>query len=179
MPNEDLTQRVAELERKVLDITRRVHQEDVVPDAIKMRHIGEGTRFLRDGVTADLPEEGEIPLQGAACFFDHEDREFYIWSRTANDWVKLAIISASPNTYTQTYSTADRTHAAPTAATLMVADGAGTNDNTIGAITADASVIAAVQELADEINKLVADVADTKQIANAVIDDLQAVGLIT
>jgi len=80
--------------------------------------------------------------------------------------------------YTQTYSTADKTHAAPTAATLTVTDGAGTNDNTIGAITADASVIAAVQELADEINKLVADLADVKQLVNSVIDDLQALGIV-
>lgn len=37
---------------------------------------------------------------------------------------------------------------------LTVADGAGTNDNEIGAITADASVIAAVQELASQINEI-------------------------
>jgi len=80
--------------------------------------------------------------------------------------------------YTQTYSTADRTHANPTASTLTVTDGAGTNDNTIGAITADASVIAAVQEIVDEVNKLIADVADVKQIVNAVIDDLQEKGLV-
>lgn len=80
--------------------------------------------------------------------------------------------------YTQTYSTADRTNAAPTAATLTAADGAGTNDNTIGAITADASVIAAVQEIVDEINKLIADVADNKQLINAIIDDLQEKGLV-
>jgi hypothetical protein len=61
---------------------------------------------------------------------------------------------------------------------LTVADGAGTNDNTIGAITADASVIAAVQEIADEINKLVADVADVKQVVNSIIDDLQALGIV-
>jgi len=80
--------------------------------------------------------------------------------------------------YTQTYATADRTHAAPTAAALTVSDGAGTNDNTIGAITGDASVIAAVQEIADEINKLIADVADVKQMVNAIVDDLQAFGLV-
>lgn len=80
--------------------------------------------------------------------------------------------------YTQTYSTADRTHSAPTAATLTAADGAGTNDNTIGAITADASVIAAVQEIVDEINKLIDDVADTKQMVNAIVDDLQEKGLV-
>lgn len=37
---------------------------------------------------------------------------------------------------------------------LTVADGAGTNDGTVGAITADASVIAAVQELAAKINAI-------------------------
>lgn len=48
--------------------------------------------------------------------------------------------------------TADNTVAAMTAATaLTVTDGAGTNDGTIDAITADASVIAAVQEIAAKI----------------------------
>lgn len=48
--------------------------------------------------------------------------------------------------------TADGTVAAMTPVTaLTVTDGAGTNDGTIGAITADASVIAAVQEIAAKI----------------------------
>lgn len=81
-------------------------------------------------------------------------------------------------TYTQTYATANRTHDNPTAATLSAADGPGTNDNTIGAITADASVIAAVNEIVDEINKLVADMADIKQLVNSLIDDLQAGNLV-
>lgn len=37
-------------------------------------------------------------------------------------------------------------------ASLTVTDGAGTNDGTIDAITGDASVIAAVQELAAKVN---------------------------
>jgi hypothetical protein len=93
-------------------------------------------------------------------------------------WSTTSVALTPQSDYTQTYSTADKTQSNPTAAVLTVADGAGTNDNTIGAITADASVIAAVQELADEINKLVADVADVKQITNALIDDLQALGLV-
>jgi len=92
--------------------------------------------------------------------------------------VTLVDAGAQVSAYTQTYSTANKTHADPTAAALTVADGAGTNDNTIGAITADASVIAAVQELADEINKLVADMADIKQLVNSVIDDLQTLELL-
>lgn len=95
---------------------------------------------------------------------------------------KLGFFNATPavqpSAYTQTYATANKTHANPTAAALTVTDGAGTNDGTIGAITDNASTITAVQELADQINKLVADVADVKQLANSVIDDLQALGLV-
>lgn len=80
---------------------------------------------------------------------------------------------------TQTYSTADATIAAMTAAALTVTDGAGTNDGTIGAITGDASVIAAVQELAAQINKLVTDLTADKKNLNKVIDALQAAGLLT
>jgi hypothetical protein len=112
--------------------------------------------------------------------------------------------------YTQTYSTANRTVAAPTAVApaaatvvaqtaLTVADGVGTNDGTIGAITADASVIAAVQELAAKINllvtaanalaadraadltqitALVADDLDNRQTITALIDDLQTADIV-
>ena len=81
-----------------------------------------------------------------------------------------------PAAFTQTFSTASRTVAAATAAVLTVSDGAGTNDNTIGAITDNASTIAAVQELADEVNKLVADNAVLRGLINAIIDDHQALG---
>lgn len=82
-----------------------------------------------------------------------------------------------PAAYTQTFSTADRTHAARTGTTLSMADGAGTNDNTIGAITADASVIAAFQEVVDEINKIIDDLADTASVVNSLVDDHQQTGL--
>lgn len=81
-----------------------------------------------------------------------------------------------PAAYVQTFATADRTHAARTGTTLTMADGAGTNDNTIGAITADASVIAAFQEVVDEVNKIIADLADTASLVNSLVDDHQALG---
>jgi hypothetical protein len=95
---------------------------------------------------------------------------------------KLAFFNSTPvvqgTAYTQTFATADKTHAARTATALTVADGAGTNDGTIGAITADASVIAAVQELAAMVNALIVDVADTASVVNSVVDDLQTFGLV-
>lgn len=97
----------------------------------------------------------------------------------ANAGAAGAVWAGTPAAYTQTYTTADRTIANPTAATLTVSDGAGTNDGTIGAITGDASVIAAVQELAAQINKLIADGLDLRQGLTAVVDDLQTYGFAT
>lgn len=99
------------------------------------------------------------------------------------------------STITQTFATADATHAARTYAAptqsqgaLTVADGTGTNNGTIDAITDNATTIAAVQELAAAINQLrtdliatnaalaadAADLADTAGVLNSVVDALQA-----
>lgn len=80
--------------------------------------------------------------------------------------------------YTQTYSTAHKSVLAATAGALTVADGAGTNDGTIGAITDNATTIAAVQELAAAINALIADNLQLRKNVNALIDDLQALGMV-
>jgi len=135
---------------------------------------------------------GVMRFDGTQVVFGHnvtfDDTRNLIFSTTTGTKIgtatgeKIGFWNATPvarqSAYTQTYATADKTHANPTAATLTVADGAGTNDNTIGAITADASVIAAVQEIVDEVNKLIADVADVKQLVNSVIDDFQTIGLL-
>lgn len=73
--------------------------------------------------------------------------------------------------YTQTYSTASRTHAAPTAA--AVATTAATQTTPYGFTTQ-----AQADALVAEHNKLVTDLANTKQLLNSVIDDLQAYGLL-
>lgn len=117
---------------------------------------------------------------------------------------KTALGIATAQTYTQTYATADRTHANPTASTLTDSTGA-TPNTTIenvpaatgdagGAATvsaaADVATVASVNtaltaienslsDLADQINKLIADHADTKQLLNAVIDDLQTAGIVS
>lgn len=80
---------------------------------------------------------------------------------------------------TQTYSTTAVTVPAATAAALTVSDGAGTNDGTIGAITGDASVIAAVQEIAAQVAKLVADDLALRKTQNLIIDVLQSEGILS
>jgi hypothetical protein len=102
---------------------------------------------------------------------------------------------ARPSALTQTYSTADRTHAARTAAALT--------DNTTGTITttlaalpnpADAPATAdalrddlvanlipvlrnALATLTDQVNKIRTDQLDTAQFVNSLVDDLQLLGL--
>jgi hypothetical protein len=137
-----------------------------------------GIPIFRTGDTTVITGSDELQTNSFAFYWDDVNNRLMARSRGGAGYLTHAVGYPVASAYTQTYSTADKTHANPTASTLTVSDGAGTNDNTIGAITADASVIAAVQELADEINKLVADVADTKQLCNSIIDDLQAAGIV-
>ena len=89
---------------------------------------------------------------------------------------------ARPSAYTQTYSTADKTHANPTA-TALTDNSGGTAGQTLAAITGGGAACEnatkdAVASLADEVNKLIADMADVKQLSNSIIDDLQSLGLV-
>lgn len=72
--------------------------------------------------------------------------------------------------YTQTYATADKTHAAMTSA-AMPAGGTGA---AAGAWDTAANRDSAIAQFAALRN----DVIDLKQLVNAVIDDLQALGLV-
>jgi hypothetical protein len=87
-----------------------------------------------------------------------------------------------PSAYTQTYATADKTHANATAADLTD-QSAGTPATTITALadgTTYANDVASIRNnfasLADQHDKLLVDVLDLKQLVNSVIDDFQAIG---
>lgn len=79
---------------------------------------------------------------------------------------------------TQTYETAARVVPALTSVALTVTDGAGTNDGTIAAITNTATTITAVQEIVANQTALRADVLALAKVINALVDDLQALGII-
>lgn len=100
---------------------------------------------------------------------------------------KLGFFGATPvvqrSAYTQTYATADKTHANPTA-TALTDNTAGTANTTLQALTGlvYADDVEAIRnnyaDLAASNNAIIADVADLKQLVNALIDDLQALGLV-
>jgi hypothetical protein len=101
---------------------------------------------------------------------------------------------ARPSAITQTFATADKTHAARTAAALTDSV-AGTVGTTLAAIPnpadtpADADALRddlvanvlpkirdAISSLADQVNKARADALDSSQLLNSVVDDLQSEG---
>lgn len=87
---------------------------------------------------------------------------------------------ARPAAYTQTYSTATRTHSNPTAAALTDSSG-GTPAATLAAITGGGSACEnatknAVASLAAQVNALIVDMANVKQVVNQALDDLQGYG---
>lgn len=87
---------------------------------------------------------------------------------------------ARPATYTQTFATASRTHAARTTATLTDSSG-GTATTTIAAVPgtySQTNTRDAYASMTSQINKLIADLASTGAVLNQVIDDLQANGLL-
>ena len=79
----ELEERIAKLE------TKRVLQQDILPDVVKMRHIGEGVRFIRGGITADKPTAGEEPMQGNAVYFDTDTDKLYVWN--GSSWVSTTL----------------------------------------------------------------------------------------
>ena len=91
-----------------------------------------------------------------------------------------------PSAYTQTYSTNTKTHSARTAQTLTDNSG-GSADTTIAQITQAANAESAdigptadaIADLAAQVNNLLTDQQNTAQVLNAIIDDLQALGLVT
>lgn len=91
--------------------------------------------------------------------------------------VRTTLTIASAPAYTQTYSAASRTHAARTAAALGNGTGVA-SDTTIEAVS-DAASNRNFSDLVDMMNKLRADLENTAQVLNALIDDLQARGLLS
>jgi hypothetical protein len=69
-------------------------------------------------------------------------------------------------TYTQTYATADKTHANPTAAAVVT---------TGAALTSYGFTEAQANAIVTAVNALRADHLDLAQLVNAILDDLQAI----
>lgn len=127
------------------------------------------------GDTGDATFAGEVEIDGD---LNHDGSNVGFYGTAP---------AAQASAYTQTYSTADRTHANLTSATLTDSSG-GSTDDTVAAITAiggsgattaqEGEINDNFAEVTEEINALRVDLVDLKQLVNSLIDDLQALGLV-
>ena len=86
---------------------------------------------------------------------------------------------ARASAYTQTYSTADKTHATPTAQALSMSVGTGdTTVQDVGTSFNQTTLNNNFRDLVNQVNNLRNDHLDLAQLVNAIIDDLQAYGLL-
>ena len=87
MNNKELQDKIKDLEDRIRTLEgKRIFQQDLMPDVIKMRHIGEGVRFIRGGITANKPTAGEKPLQGNAIYYDETTNKLYVWNTVSGLW---------------------------------------------------------------------------------------------
>jgi len=62
------------------EVRAQVKQSDIRPDAIKQRHVGEGIRFIRAGLAANLPTSGEM---AGALYFETDTPALKVWDGSA------------------------------------------------------------------------------------------------
>lgn len=116
------------------------------------------------------PINGDDPVELAFGLLTEADANtIRVWLAAGGSLADLATTAtnAPRSAYTQTFSTADKTHAARTATAVASADA-----------TDLATAITLVNEIKVAVNALRADLADTAGVVNAVVDDLQSLGLV-
>lgn len=62
--------------------TKRLVQQDFLPDVVKMRAIGEGVRYIRSGLAADIPTP-ETPMQGSPLYFCTDTGDLKVYDGSA------------------------------------------------------------------------------------------------
>lgn len=80
---EDLKKQLEELKRKVQFLeNKRITQQQIVPDSIKSRAMGEPNRFFLSGVAADRPSPHTV-TGGVTYYFATDTNTLYVYNGTA------------------------------------------------------------------------------------------------
>lgn len=85
MTQAELEKKIESLERQLGDL-KRISQEAIRPDTIKMRHIGEGVRYVQTGLAADRPETPAEPPNSCMIYFAYDANVLSVWNTSTNAW---------------------------------------------------------------------------------------------
>lgn len=77
---EGLKKDIDELKKRIrLVDEKRVFQQDLVPDAVKMRAMGEANRFVRAGTATNKPTVGEDATDSTAMYYDVTNHKLWVY----------------------------------------------------------------------------------------------------
>lgn len=87
---EQLKTKISKLEHDI-DVLkkRRIYQQDIIPDGVKQRHMGESNRYVWAGLEADLPDGVSLP-SSVVAYFCTDSNKWSVWNGTAFVSVILA-----------------------------------------------------------------------------------------
>jgi hypothetical protein len=92
MDNNDFKKEMEALKKR-LDLleSKRIYQQDIMPQSIKNRAMGEANSYIYGGKTAKLPTIGNvINTNSFTVYFDYQTNKLYIYNGTAFKSVTLS-----------------------------------------------------------------------------------------
>lgn len=76
----ELIKTIDKLKQKInLLEQKRIYQQDIVPDGVKQRHMGEGNRYIWAGLEADLPDGASV-TSSVVAYFCTDTFKLKIWT---------------------------------------------------------------------------------------------------
>ena len=80
---EDILNQLASIKQAVEGLlSKRIFQDDIVPGAVKMRHMGEANMYIMAGLEANRPD-GDTVTSSTSAYFATDTNKLYIWNGTA------------------------------------------------------------------------------------------------
>lgn len=87
---EDILKEIETLKKEVKVLKqKRIFQQDIVPQSVKGRHIGEGPWLVRSGLDANKPSVPPTGTDSSAIYFATDTDKLYIWNGAA--WVSATL----------------------------------------------------------------------------------------
>lgn len=70
-----------------------VTQQDILPGAVKNRHMSEPNSFIVTGLDAKLPKTGVTSggVVGVSIFFAYDTSKLYIWNKSTKTWKSVSL----------------------------------------------------------------------------------------
>lgn len=86
----DFKKEIEDLKKEVQALKeRRIIQSMILPDVVKMRHMGEANRYIWAGLESELPPGGSV-TNSVIAYFCTDSFKLKIWTGTAYKSVTLS-----------------------------------------------------------------------------------------